>query len=106
MDTKLKKKWVAALRSGKFKQGSLALLAQGSYCCLGVLCRVSGMTPQAIKNLECEEGDTNGLLPKSLRKEFGITDRQQRALALMNDDGCSFDAIADRIEKKMWRQRT
>ena len=40
----LKKAWVEALRSGKYKQGRLALYDKHneSYCCLGVLCKVAG----------------------------------------------------------------
>lgn len=40
-----KKKWVAALRSGKYKQGQYRLhdTAEQGYCCLGVACRVAGV---------------------------------------------------------------
>jgi hypothetical protein len=38
MDQQIKSEWVAALRSGEYKQG-VQLLRQGDYfCCLGVLC--------------------------------------------------------------------
>jgi hypothetical protein len=38
IDAKIKKKWVAALRSGKYPQGIGRLCSSdGSYCCLGVL---------------------------------------------------------------------
>lgn len=37
-------RWVAALRSGKYKQGhSLLRSTQNHYCCLGVLCDVLGV---------------------------------------------------------------
>jgi hypothetical protein len=36
----IKRKWLAALRSGEFKQGQGALYRDGLYCCLGVLCEV------------------------------------------------------------------
>jgi len=32
------KKWVKALRSGKYKQGKNSLRVDGTYCCLGVAC--------------------------------------------------------------------
>lgn len=32
----VKKKWVAALRSGKYEQGRQFLESNGEYCCLGV----------------------------------------------------------------------
>ncbi len=39
MKSKIKEKWVAALRSGKYKQGGGQLKTlSGTYCCLGVLC--------------------------------------------------------------------
>ena len=42
MDKKLKAKWIAALRSGRFKQHRNQLTgdAPGAYCCLGVLSRL------------------------------------------------------------------
>ena len=43
MDKMWKKKWVKALRSGKYEQctGRLHLKGDG-YCCLGVLCDIVG----------------------------------------------------------------
>jgi hypothetical protein len=39
--SELMTKWVAALRSGKYEQGTNVLRSEwGSYCCLGVLCDV------------------------------------------------------------------
>ena len=38
MDKKIKKKWLKALRSGKYKQGRDALRIGNKFCCLGVLC--------------------------------------------------------------------
>src|SRR5688572_8236 len=51
LDKRLKKKWVAALRSGKFKQGHEMLYRppeegadeDGKFCCLGVLGSVIGV---------------------------------------------------------------
>lgn len=34
-------KWIAALRSGKYKQTKGALQTRQGYCCLGVACKVS-----------------------------------------------------------------
>lgn len=36
----VKDKWVAALKSGKYKQGRGQLNGENGYCCLGVLCEV------------------------------------------------------------------
>lgn len=47
MDPELKAKWVAALRSGEYKQGRRALRSVANeFCCLGVLCEVAGVPSQ------------------------------------------------------------
>lgn len=48
MNPEVKTKWLAALRSGNYKQGRMALkrgVGDGTadYCCLGVLCDISGL---------------------------------------------------------------
>lgn len=44
MNAELKAKWLAALRSGEYVQGEGRLRGEGnSYCCLGVLCDISGL---------------------------------------------------------------
>jgi hypothetical protein len=35
-----RKKWVKALRSGKYKQAQYALYRDGGFCCLGVACNI------------------------------------------------------------------
>jgi hypothetical protein len=43
MDTKTKELWLAALRSGEYRQNTDGNLHKdGSYCCLGVLCKITG----------------------------------------------------------------
>lgn len=43
MDPELKAKWLEALRSGKYEQGIRVLKTkEGKFCCLGVLCDISG----------------------------------------------------------------
>lgn len=34
------RRWIAALRSGEYKQGESFLCSEGRYCCLGVACEV------------------------------------------------------------------
>lgn len=43
MNRKLREDWVTALRSGKYQQGRGRLKEGTDYCCLGVLCDVSGL---------------------------------------------------------------
>lgn len=38
MNPEVKKKWVAALRSGDYEQGTRFLRSHDGFCCLGVLC--------------------------------------------------------------------
>ena len=40
MDEQVKAKWVAALRSGEYKQAQRVLKTDTGYCCLGVLCEL------------------------------------------------------------------
>lgn len=46
-----KKKWVEALRSGEYKQGSNRLYSyyDNSYCCLGVACRIAGYSEEDVR---------------------------------------------------------
>lgn len=44
LNPEVKADWLAALRSGEYPQGRRQLkTTQGSYCCIGVLCDISGM---------------------------------------------------------------
>lgn len=40
LDPELKAKWLAALRSGEYKQGRYCLSTDNGFCCLGVLCDI------------------------------------------------------------------
>lgn len=44
VDKELIAQWIEALESGGYKQGKAALRLHDSYCCLGVLCDVSGLS--------------------------------------------------------------
>jgi hypothetical protein len=39
--TENQKLWMAALRSGEYRQGKYLLKADGAFCCLGVACEIS-----------------------------------------------------------------
>lgn len=107
MDPELKAKWVAALRSGEYKQGTGRLrkpTADGQrFCCLGVLCEVVG-----IPRLDDRDGGTAGykcglsgsdcLLPMRVP---GVDAYSQGKLASMNDGGSTFYTIADYIEENL-----
>ena len=107
-DKKLLKKWVEALRSGRYKQGKGALCYnKDKYCCLGVLCEVAGLrykkNTSGYKsyvfriyknlNLSSENSIPNG---HPLAKLLG---KEQDLLIEMNDrDDFTFNEIANWIE--------
>ncbi len=80
----IKDKWVAALRSGEYRQGTFQLKSQkGYYCCLGVLNHVINYGQPE------HHGQLNGLLDRST----------QNRLIFLNDQTVkSFDEIASYIE--------
>ncbi len=112
MKPKFKSKWLKALRSGRYRQADGSLKDEGAYCCLGVLCNVIGVrwrkheTESAMvpfiggKEVSARDSDT-GLLGAGLLRKVGMGRNTQTALALMNDEGKSFDEIADYIEKRL-----
>ena len=113
MDPELKKKWIEALRSGKYKQGKNRLhrAEDNSYCCLGVLCEVAGFekresTDERGNAYKLPDGVTyTTSIPASF---FGFRDDSENTprdkVMLYND--CEdkrhkgFKAIATYIEKR------
>ena len=116
MNLKLKTKWLKALRGGAYRRGQGALVSQKGdrFCCLGVLANEQGCVWEADGF-----GALYPIMPRG-RESFGINSRgekatsylkpskaggltidEQRHLAQMNDDGKSFRAIADYIEKNL-----
>lgn len=127
MKKEIAEKWVAALRSGEYEQGSGMLRKVGyktneertettavdKFCCLGVLCD--------IHRLESTEGEWDELkyrgaryttpegnyLPPAVIEWAGIcggsnpsiVERGEgKHLANLNDEGCTFEYLANRIE--------
>ena len=102
-----KRKWVAALRSGEFKQGRSWLRSQvdgeDRFCCLGVACEVFGMRYRS----GCY-GASDVALPRKLQRRLGLSydpqvmvDGSRIGLATLNDTGWSFAKIADLIEEQL-----
>lgn len=106
MNAELKAKWVAALRSGNYKQGVGTLRSDsGKFCCLGVLCDVADPTKWKLRaNMidQTYDGYSVGILESELREEFGLSMSQAGHLMTLNDSGNqSFTKIADYIEKEL-----
>ncbi len=104
MNQKFKTRWVEALRSGKYLQGHGQLLEDYPYdvgvhyCCLGVLCVITGMP------YHCEDA----ALPKEIMKAVGLDSPDPTVpynneilnLSILNDvNHLEFPEIADLIEK-------
>lgn len=116
MKKEVMKKWVKALRSGKFQQGTAKLQHHDTYCCLGVLCKLAEQEGIVIhkdfyNQIEGQELNKQtfvrdwakfktlqGELPKTIRDTQG----DRTTLAIINDSGKSFKQIAKIIEK-YWR---
>ena len=99
MDKIIKRKWVKALRSRKYKQGlnQLKSLEPEAYCCLGVLCEV--MKEKYLPN-DAKPGN------RVLRKA-GLSEGDCFCLITLNDGGggmtksWKFYQIANWIEKNL-----
>lgn len=120
MNPEVKAKWVAALRSGEYKQAKGRLRDGDAYCCLGVLCDLHAKetgeywqeTVDGFRYCHLEQ-----VLPFPVRMWAGLCSDSpdvavDRPLTLLNDgraaDGDApaqpahnFNQIADLIEKRL-----
>jgi hypothetical protein len=93
-----KRKWLKALRSGKYEQAKGSLKKDGGYCCLGVLRDVINPNSRAGDEYLCKTHSLLvGLPHEGSSNEVGT----QYDLAAMNDAGKSFKEIANYIEKRL-----
>jgi len=113
MNEAVKRRWIAALRSGKYRQGEGCLCATAKgrtrFCCLGVLANEELDAEWVFSNdpynptwsLHYKGDEDDGLLPKDARRELGLSADQEQDLSDMNDEGKSFREIADWIEENL-----
>ena len=124
MKQNIMKKWIKALRSGKYKQGEGTLKQYDSkgnaqHCCLGVLCELYNQEMRKNKKKTIPEkiydNDSNFSfgytrfdricdgLPKSVMYWSGVRNTigqfETENLADLNDTGRKFKTIAGIIEK-------
>ena len=93
MKQEIAERWVQALRSGKYKQGRRVLKQGENFCCLGVLCEVTG-TPY-------RPGSVCSAMPsRAARQRLGLDDELADNLASLNDQGTSFKQLANIIEQE------
>jgi hypothetical protein len=126
MNPSIKQEWLAALRSGQYKQGKHRLQnSAGGFCCLGVLCDIASRhgvgrwesdwrkLPEHLGDLPVYCGDIQGSpdaaeghLPQAVMEWAGLDTRTVYlgggdALTALNDHGLTFAEIADLIDKKL-----
>jgi hypothetical protein len=109
--TENQKEWVAALRSGEYKQGRRVLHHGDNFCCLGVGCDLAikagvKLEVSTIPGEPTRYGGDRNYTPKEVMEWLGLASKDgvyrigvgSSSLASMNDDGKSFSQIADVIE--------
>lgn len=100
MDAELKRKWVAALRSGEYEQGQFALENAGRFCCLGVLCKVQGW-PTVQMGDDSAGSRIDSALYNPIHDAVGDTGVVRGLAEKNDDDDLSFTEIADYIEANL-----
>ena len=100
----LRKRWLEALRSGKYEQGTDALRREEKFCCLGVLCDIydpsgwKGVSEGLIGGNRIHIEGSHTLPAKEVMDAVGLNAAQASGLAGMNDRGTSFTVIAHELE--------
>ncbi len=115
MNPEIRARWVAALRSGEYEQGTNRLRQGDQFCCLGVLCdlaeRENVVQATADGNLNFSYGEDTDYLPSAVQAwaalshwnpsvhVAGVDGLSRSCLSLLNDDWrWDFARIADAIE--------
>lgn len=121
MQPQIKKEWIAALRSGDYKQGTgflhtydIFFKIDNEFCCLGVLCELAVQHGIISKGRNTASGkvlygSNDTVLPIRVREWANLNSRtpsvpsesniNEVALAELNDNNSSFDELADLIEE-------
>jgi len=119
MNPEIKQAWVAALRSGEYKQGVGQLNENGDMCCLGVLCdlhsKATGNQWEGDYGVKLY-GQHDCLPPSCVVQWAGLKeespyvkiqvsenpeDTMTQPLSELNDNGSTFEEIADLIEEQL-----
>ncbi len=117
MNTSVKKKWIAALTKGEYKQGKRVLKHKDTYCCLGVLCDLHSQehTNKWKEGTKQEPEDCSTYigcvftLPDKVMKWAGLEDEspeiifdgESTTLAELNDEDKTFKEIAQLIKDQL-----
>lgn len=106
MNPIIKQRWIEALRSGDYAQGRQLLRdnVEGvdRYCCLGVLCDLAAQDGRGTWTgtgiFVDDLGNAAVSMPTGQITEWAGVDGNAHQLANMNDEGGSFEKIANWIE--------
>jgi hypothetical protein len=107
MNADIKAKWIAALRSGDYKQTQGRLRAHDLFCCLGVLCDVTkddaGGKWMPDDTFVWDGHHWSTVLPGGIQRFCGMPDGVGivSELVRLNDRGVSFAEIANYIEREL-----
>jgi hypothetical protein len=117
MNSQIKQQWITALRSNEYEQTTTYLRTTEGFCCLGVLC---DLYAKEHKDVDWDvDGDDYGfldeiqILPLKVMQWAGLshtdphyvvadeeTGERNITLSMVNDEGSSFEDIAQLIEEK------
>ena len=113
MNPKIKAQWLVALRSGDYQQGKSLLHYQvlhyedryeDRFCCLGVLCDLyakdTGNTWESNGSV-CNMHRSDQLIPPQVQEWAGLKHSNPMGLAGRNDNGATFEEIAELIEENL-----
>jgi hypothetical protein len=102
------KKWIRALKSGKYRQTKDHLRTNYGFCCLGVACDLA-VKAKVIPAPEKEGGqyyydNAGAVLPRPVQTWLGLRTNSgrfgQKSLMDLNDEGKRFKTIARIIESE------
>lgn len=119
MNKEVKQKWISALRSGEYKQGTGRLKREDEYCCLGVLCDL--YIKEHKNEVSWEEKRLTGYYFRGQQAEYGfhlppevitwagITSDNPNVhyeckcspLTKLNDRQVNFNTISELIEEQL-----
>lgn len=104
MNPQVKRDWIAALRSGDYKQGRHVLRRGSQFCCLGVLCNLHAQAHPEIAAKQTDPGMYMGksqMPPNEVLEWAGLSLYDARQLASKNDFGQTFDSISYFIDARL-----
>lgn len=121
MNPEVKQKWIDALRSGKYEQGSEKLRSVSGYCCLGVLCDLYAQEHDTQWEFTHPMdywyfGDRSEYLPEPVMDWAGLNSHNPKMrvdvdeectwphyeeIANLNDRGYTFNDLSNMIEDQL-----